>query len=80
MTTTASISTAGSVIDPEFVCRLAALNGLELAPERAAALAPALADMLETDTRLRALEMRTLPATGLPWAPFSPIAGAGGER
>lgn len=75
-----NLSAAASVINPELVRLLAALNGLELATERAAAFAPALAEMLEVDTRLFALGMRTLSATGLPWAPFSPIAGAGGER
>lgn len=73
-----NVSAAISVIDPELVRLLAALNGLELASERADALASALADMLEVDARLLALEMRTLPATGLPWAPFSPTAR--GER
>ena len=75
-----SATSSVSAINPEFVRMLAALNGLELASERAAALAPALTDMLEVDARLLALEMRTLPATGLPWAPFLPTPGAGGER
>ena len=61
----------GSPIDAATVRRLAALNGLLLDEERAAALIPFLQGLLEADARLAALDLRTLPAAGLPWEPFT---------
>jgi hypothetical protein len=60
----------GSPIDAAAVRRLAALNGLLLDEERAAALVPFWQGLLEADARLAALDLHTLPAAGLPWAPF----------
>ncbi|MBW7882580.1 MAG: hypothetical protein H3C34_08075 [Caldilineaceae bacterium] len=58
-------------ITAETVQLLATLNGLELAPDRAAQLAPELQALLEIEAQLDALELDTLPATGLPWEPFT---------
>ena len=60
----------GSPIDAAAVRRLAAMNGFLLDEERAAALVPFLQGLLEADARLAALDLHTLPAAGLPWAPF----------
>jgi hypothetical protein len=57
--------------DAELVRQLAALNGLELARERAEALVPFVQGLLEADRALTALDLHTLPATGLPWDPFA---------
>jgi hypothetical protein len=51
----------------ETVQRLAALGGLRLSLERAAALAPALAELLAVDAEIARLGIERLPATGLPW-------------
>jgi hypothetical protein len=61
----------GPPIDAEAVRRLAALNGLLLDADRAEALVPFLQGLLEADARLAALDLRTLPAAGLPWEPFA---------
>jgi hypothetical protein len=65
--------------DAALVRQLAAANGLDLAPDRAAALVPFLAGLLAADARLAALNLQTLPAAGPPWAPFV-AAGAGASE
>jgi hypothetical protein len=57
--------------DAQLVRQLAALNGLELERERAEALVPFVQGLLEADRALSALDLHTLPATGLPWEPFA---------
>ena len=59
-----------SAIDADAVLRMAAYNGVHLDPERAAALVPFVQGLQEADARLAALDLGTLPAAGLPWAPF----------
>jgi hypothetical protein len=67
-------------VDAELVRQLSALNGLELARERAEALVPFVQGLLEADAALAALDLRTLPATGLPWELFAAtLRGQGGE-
>ena len=66
-------------IDADTVCLLAALNGLILAPERAAELAPFVAGVLAGDEALAALELGVLPTVGLPWAPFMPLEVEGDD-
>jgi len=69
-----------SVIDAEAVRRMAAYNGVILDPDRAAALVPFVQGLQEADARLAALDLGTLPAAGLPWAPFvDQIQGDGGS-
>lgn len=62
-------------IDADTVRMLAALNGLTLASARAAELAPFLEGILAGSAALAALELGALPATGLPWAPFTAAEG-----
>jgi len=57
-------------VEIETVRQLAALNGLDLTPARAAELAPFVQDILAADRELAALDLGALPAAGLPWAPF----------
>ena len=57
-------------IDAAAVQRMAAHNGVQLDSDRAAALVPFVQGLLEADARLAALDLATLPAAGLPWAPF----------
>jgi hypothetical protein len=57
--------------DAETVRRMAALGGLHLTPARAAALAPALADLRVVDAAVAALRLGTLPAVGHPWEAWS---------
>jgi hypothetical protein len=66
-------------IDGVAVQRLAALNGLALNGERAAALAPFVKGLLESDARLAALDLAALPAAGLPWAGTAALGPAAGE-
>ena len=54
-------------IDTAAVQRMAAYNGVQLDPDRAAALVPFVQGLLESDARLAALDLGTLPAAGLPW-------------
>lgn len=63
-------SNATPAVDAATVRMLAAANGLELAPEREAALAPYVPGILAAGEALAALDLGTLPAAGLPWAPF----------
>ena len=58
-------------IDTAAVQQMAAHNGVRLDAERAAALVPFVQGLLEADARLAALDLGTLPAAGLPWAPFA---------
>lgn len=58
---------AGQAVSAQAVQQLAALNGLELSLERAAALAPALAELLAVDDEIVLLDIARLPAVGLPW-------------
>lgn len=46
---------------------LAALAGLDLAPDRAAALAGDVAALVRADRRLAALDLGAAPASGPPW-------------
>jgi hypothetical protein len=62
--------TIGTPIDAAAVQQMAAHNGVHLDADRAAALVPFVRGLLEADARLAALDLGTLPATGLPWAPF----------
>lgn len=62
-------------IDVDTVRLLAALNGLILAPARAAELAPFVEGILAGGAALAALDLGALPATGLPWAPFTAVEG-----
>ena len=62
---------AKPVLDAADVQRLAAANGLDLAADRAEALLPFVQGILEADAALAALDLGTLPAVGLPWAPFA---------
>ena len=67
-------------IDAAAVQRMAAYNGVRLDPDRAAALVPFVQGLLEADARLAALDLGTLPAAGLPWAPFAAeLQGDGGS-
>ncbi|MFN8467214.1 MAG: hypothetical protein U0X20_16780 [Caldilineaceae bacterium] len=67
-------------VDTAEVQRMAAHNGVRLDPERAAALVPFVQGLLEADARLAALDLGTLPAAGLPWAPFGgSMHGEGGS-
>jgi hypothetical protein len=67
-------------IDAAAIQRMAAHNGVRLDPERAAALVPFVQGLLEADARLAALDLGTLPAAGLPWAPFGgSMQGDGGS-
>ena len=67
-------------IDAAAVQRMAAHNGVRLDLERAAALVPFVQGLLEADVRLAALDLGTLPAAGLPWAPFGAwMQGEGGS-
>jgi hypothetical protein len=63
-------SNATPVVDAATVRLLAATNGLDLTPERVAALAPYVPGILAAGEALSALDLSTLPAAGLPWAPF----------
>lgn len=56
-----------ATVDPELVRRLAALGGLVLTPDQAAALAPALQELLAVDAAIAALMLDTVPAVGHPW-------------
>ena len=58
---------AGREVSAQAVQQLAALSGLALSLERAAALAPALADLLAVDDEIARLGIALLPAAGLPW-------------
>ncbi len=58
-------------IDVDTVRLLAELNGLTLAPPRAAELAPFVEGIIAGGAALAALNLDALPATGLPWAPFT---------
>ena len=62
---------ATPVLDITDVRRLAAAGGLDLAADRAEALLPFVQGILEADAALAALDLGTLPAVGLPWAPFA---------
>lgn len=62
-------------VDVATVRMLAAANGLDLAPERAADLAPFVQGILAAGAALARLDLHTLPITGMPWAP----AAATGE-
>ena len=62
---------ATPVLDITDVRRLAAAGGLDLAADRAEALLPFVQGILEADTALAALDLGTLPAVALPWAPFA---------
>ena len=67
-------------IDTAAVQQMAAHNGVRLDAERAAALVPFVQGLLEADARLSALDLGTLPAAGLPWAPFGgSMQGEGGS-
>lgn len=67
-------------IDAAAVQRMAAYNGVQLDPDRAAALVPFVQGLLEADARLAALDLGTLPAAGLPWEPFAAqLQGDGGR-
>ena len=57
-------------VDAATVRLLAATNGLDLTPERAAALVRYVQGILAADAALAKLDLSTLPAAGLPWAPF----------
>lgn len=62
------------------VQQMAAYNGVQLDPDRAAALVPFVQGLLEADARLAALDLGTLPAAGLPWEPFAAqLQGDGGS-
>ena len=68
------------LIDTAAVQRMAAYNGVQLDPDRAAALVPFVQGLLEADARLAALDLGTLPAAGLPWEPFAAqLQGDGGS-
>ncbi len=68
------------LIDTAAVQRMAAYNGVRLDPDRAAALVPFVQGILESDVRLAALDLGTLPAAGLPWEPFAAqLQGDGGS-
>jgi hypothetical protein len=54
-------------IDAQTVRQMAALNGFDLALERAESLVPALQTILEVDARIAALPLNILSAVGLPW-------------
>lgn len=54
-------------IDADTVRRLAGLAGLDLSRQQAAALAPALAELLAVDAAIVALNLGALPAAGLSW-------------
>jgi hypothetical protein len=56
-----------SSLNAETVRHLAALNGFDLALERAADLVPALAEIMAADARIVNLDLGVLPAVGLPW-------------
>ena len=62
---------AKPVLNAADVQRLAVANGLDLAADRAEALLPFFRGILDADTALAALDLGTLPAVGLPWAPFA---------
>jgi len=66
-------------IDADRVCLLAALNGLSLAAERAAELAPFVAGILAGCEALAALELGVLPVVGLPWTPFLGVEAEGDD-
>ena len=66
----ARTNNAARTVDAATVRLLAAANGLELMPERAAALVRYVQDILAADAALAKLDLSTLPAAGLPWAPF----------
>jgi hypothetical protein len=69
-----------TAIDAVDVQRMAAHNGVRLDLERAATLVPFVQGLLEADARLAALDLGTLPAAGLPWAPFAAeLQDAGGS-
>ncbi len=55
-------------VDADFVQRLAAVNGYELAAERAELLLPAVRAVLAVDAQLAVLELAHWPTAGLPWA------------
>ena len=57
-------------VDAATVRMLAAANGLELAPARAAELAPYVQGILAAGEALAQIDFGALPAAGLPWAPF----------
>ncbi len=54
-------------LNAETVRHLATLNGLDLAPDRAADLVPALAEILAADVRIIELNLGVLSAVDLPW-------------
>ncbi len=54
-------------LNAETVRHLAALNGFDLALDRAADLVPALAEILAADAHIVELDLGVLPAVGLPW-------------
>ena len=54
-------------LNAETVRHLAALNGFDLAMNRAADLVPALTEILAADARIIDLDLGVLPAVGLPW-------------
>lgn len=58
-------------LDAAAVRQFAALNGLLLEPDRAAALVPFVNGLRQGDARLAALDLGALPAAGLPWEPFT---------
>lgn len=58
---------AAADLDIEFIRQIAQANGVDLAPERAAVLLPALRELLAVDTKVAALGLDRLPAVGLPW-------------
>jgi hypothetical protein len=69
-----------TLIDTAAVQRMAVHNGVQLDPDRAADLVPFVQSLLEADARLAALDLGTLPAAGLPWAPFAGrMQGEGGS-
>lgn len=55
------------VLTAAVVRQVAALAGLDLTPERAADLVPALLPMFEGDARIAALGLGTLSPLGTPW-------------
>jgi hypothetical protein len=54
-------------VDAATIRRLAALSGLILTPEQAAAHVATLQEVLTVDAAIAALNLGNLPATGYPW-------------
>lgn len=54
-------------IDEQILAQLAELSGLDLPPDRAAALVAGLKEILKLDARLASLDLGTLTIVGVPW-------------